>query len=173
MLQKRDEERHGKKAKAMASRTKDNLQFYTQEKLNRFVAEEKEREQKQREKEERKYQKRLEKEQLAAEGKKRKRRTKLEIAKDKGLNLELQPTVGVKVHAQTKKKEIRPTKQPSKPPLDFNAVIQMARAKQNKPGQVNDNSAISDSKGPQPRRPMTKRKRNAGNGLTQRNISSS
>ena len=154
-MQKRAEARHGKTAKAMASRTKDNLQFYTKEKLNNFVAKEKEREEKQREKEERKYQKRLEKERLAAEGKKRHRRTKYEIAKDKGLSV-VPPKASVGVTVEMKKKKPQPanSKQPSKPVLDFNALIRMAQEKQNKPDQTNGKDSKA-AKGPQPKRPMT------------------
>ena len=135
LLQKREEAKHGKTAKAMANRTKDNLQYYTKEKLNRFVAAEKEREQKQREKEERKYQKRLEKERRAQEGTKRKRRSKLEIAKDKGQVIELpKPTVGVKV--ERKEKPTPPPKQAKNPPLDFNALLKLANEKQKNAGEV-------------------------------------
>ena len=163
LLRKREEARHGKAAKAMASRTKDNLQYYTKEKLDRFVAEEKERYRKQQEKEERKHQKKLEKlekQRMSEEGIKRKRRTKLEIAKDKGQNLEVpKPTVGVTIDRKAKP---RPTsKQSQKPPLDFNALIRMAQEKQNNPGQPRAQSkpgqsgAKVETKRPQPGRPMT------------------
>ena len=160
LLRKRDEARHGKAAKAMASRTKDNLQYYTKEKLDRFVAEEKERHRKQQEKEERRHQRKLEKQRRSEEGIKRKRRTKHEIAKDKGQNVEFpKPTVGVTIERKPKPRQTPKQSQP--PPLDFNALIRMAQEKQNNPGQPGAQNKPGQSgvkvetKKPQPGRPMT------------------
>ena len=159
LLRKRDEARHVKTAKAMASRTKDNLQFYTKEKLDRFVAEEKERERKKLEKEERKHQKHLERQRRREEGIKRKRRSKREIAKDKGQNVELpKPVVGVTIERKSKPKPKAIPKQ-SKPPLDFNALIRMAQEKQSKPekqGKPEQSESKVEAKKTPQGRPMTK-----------------
>ena len=137
-MQKRGEVKHAKIAKAMASRTKDNMQFYTKEKLNRFVAQEKEREQKKIEKEERKYQRQLEKArqaELKAAGKSEQRPRKHHKEKKKAKPPEIdKPIVGVTVvKKQPAPATVAPKPKPKPrnrpPPMDFNALIRLANEK--------------------------------------------
>ncbi len=144
LLKKREELNTAKVAKAMASRTKDNIQI-TKDKLARFVAKEKEREQLKLDKQEKKYQRQMDKYEKAvmkAEGQtesKRKEKThkrdqseKSKSDKKHSSNSKHSAKSKTSVCAEVKTAEKKPVPRPrqnAKPPMDFHQLIKIANEK--------------------------------------------